>query len=209
MSGPPAGHLVTAAPGKRIELAGPEEPIRRLQRILIPIDFSDASLHALSYGVAFAQQFGAEISLLSVLNDNPTSFEYGNLEYQRLIDSGRRACQAHLEEVRTQQVPATIPAQTLTRTGRPFEVIVKTAQESQSDLIIMATHTRKERPDGYLASTTERVLRYATCPVLVVRFPQRDFLDFRPMQLQAARRDAEAATELGNSIESLEQKGTT
>src|SRR5690349_11826895 len=95
-SRPPAGRKVTAADANRMAFSGTEQPIRGLQRILIPIDFTAASLQALTYGVAFAEQFGASICLLTVLNDNPTDFEYGNPEYQRLIDSGRRACQSHL-----------------------------------------------------------------------------------------------------------------
>ena len=52
-------------------------------------------------------------------------------------------------------------------------MIAETAQKPKADLIIMATHGRTGLAHVLLGSVTERVLRIASCPVLVVRAPKR------------------------------------
>src|SRR5689334_18484953 len=101
-----ARQLVSARPGKPVEIAGSTGPIRGVRSILIPIDFSESSIHGLAYAVAFAKQFGSKICLFSVINDVPTSFEFGHPDYDALIESRRRACQRRLEEVLKDRVPA-------------------------------------------------------------------------------------------------------
>jgi nucleotide-binding universal stress UspA family protein len=53
--------------------------------------------------------------------------------------------------------------------GRAFQEVVRAARGLQVDLIIMATHGYTGIKHVLLGSTTERVVRYAPCPVLVVR----------------------------------------
>ena len=193
-----ADHLVTAQPGKPVKFARRPAAIERLNSILVPYDFSAASSHALAYAIAFARQFEAKIWLLSVVPDVPTTFERGDPEYERSLDLARRACQAHLEEVLKEQVPADLSVRAMIRSGRPFECILKTAREQRNDLIIMATHREPVEEQDYLGSTTERVVRHANCPVLVVRFPEQDFVDVtRCTRLHAKSRDAEAGRDLG------------
>jgi nucleotide-binding universal stress UspA family protein len=53
--------------------------------------------------------------------------------------------------------------------GTPHMEIARLAEERQPDLIVMATHGRGFFSHALIGSTTERVLRHAPCPVLVVR----------------------------------------
>jgi nucleotide-binding universal stress UspA family protein len=196
---PPAQKLVRAMPGKPVEIAGTAAAIRGVQSILVPIDFSESSVQALAYAVAFAKAFDSEICLFSVVPDIRTSFEYGNSDYEKLIESGRRTCQAHLEEVLKRQVPADLRCRALTSVGKPYEAIVRFAQKQQVDLIIMATRGGRSERSELIGSTTERVVCYAPCPVLTVRFPERDFVDVVPSKrFQPVSRDAENATPVDN-----------
>ena len=186
-------------PGRPVEIAGSAAAIRGVQSILVPTDFSEPSLHALAYAVAFAKQFDGEICLFSVVPDVRTSFEYGNPDYERFIESGRRTCQAHLEEVLKGQVPADLRCRALTSVGKPYEAIVKFAREQKVDLIIMATHAGPSERSDLVGSTTERVVCYAPCPVLTVRFPERDFVELVPgNRFQRVSRDAEVTTPIEN-----------
>src|SRR4051794_23532389 len=94
-----ARQLVNARPGKPIKIAGSARPIREVRSILVPIDFSESSIHALAYAVAFAKQFDSRICLFSVIHDVPTSFESGHSDYETLRESRRRVCQGRLEEL--------------------------------------------------------------------------------------------------------------
>ena len=56
--------------------------------------------------------------------------------------------------------------------GTPHLEIVRLAEERKLDLIVMATHGRGFFAHALIGSTTERVLRHAPCPVLVVQEPK-------------------------------------
>ena len=66
--------------------------------------------------------------------------------------------------------------ETLQRLGVPYEEIVDVAKELAVDLIVIATHGYTALKHFLLGSTTERVVRLAPCPVLVVREGERDFV---------------------------------
>jgi nucleotide-binding universal stress UspA family protein len=57
----------------------------------------------------------------------------------------------------------------LVRFGRSFHEITEAARNRKADLIIISTHGYTGLKHAVLGSTTERVVRYAPCPVLVVR----------------------------------------
>jgi nucleotide-binding universal stress UspA family protein len=58
--------------------------------------------------------------------------------------------------------------------GRPGKVIVEAATDRGADLIVMGTHGRSGFDRLIMGSVTERVLRSAPCPVVVVRHPDNE-----------------------------------
>ena len=145
-------------------------PIFRLKKILVPVDFSDCSKKALVYASALARQFGAELTLLYIVQTYPvvlemvpremTSTETGHQELQKLrltVEKG-------------------INCQTEIRSGTPHVEIVHAAKDLNADLIIISTHGHSGLTHVVLGSTTERVVRQAPCPVLVVREKEHEFV---------------------------------
>ena len=59
--------------------------------------------------------------------------------------------------------------------GKPYQEIVQAAKDRGADLILIATHSYTGLKYMQLGSTTERVVRYAPCPVLVVRQAEPQF----------------------------------
>ena len=57
----------------------------------------------------------------------------------------------------------------MVRWGKPFQEIVKAAQELKADLIVVSTHGRTGLKHVYLGSTAEQVVRHAKCTVVVAR----------------------------------------
>lgn len=170
---PRSGNLIVEVePGNNRLLT--ESPITALKEILVPIDFSDCSKHALRYAIAFAKQFQGRITLLSVVHDSHTSFESGNPEHIANIDS---KCQMQSRELAklVDTLLRELPNQVLVRSGRPYEEIVKTADDLGSDMIVISTHGDMGFLRAEFGSTAERVIRYAPCPVLVVRQKEREF----------------------------------
>jgi len=151
------------------------EPAFKLQKILVPVDFSDCSKKALQYAIPFAKQFGAELILVHVVEPYPLVPEMAPYDFENLHD-GR-------EELRSVQttVSQQVRSSASLRTGTPHLEITEAARELDADLIIISTHGRKGLTRRVFGSTTEKVVRFAPCPVLIVRERERDFIHHNPI----------------------------
>jgi nucleotide-binding universal stress UspA family protein len=85
-------------------------------------------------------------------------------------DKVRAGCKAQLDRLIEQEAidPKRVE-RTLVRQGRSFHEITEAARTLNMDLIIMSTHGYTGLKHALLGSTTERVVRHASCPVLVLR----------------------------------------
>ena len=155
-----------------------------LKNILVPTDYSDASRKALIYAVLLAQKAGSKITLLHVIEPISVYPEAVNPLIVDFHDWLVAAKQALLEEAKKtlrklrwqEQIGPRWVLKTLIRQGTPHQEITESAHELDADLIIIATLGRTGLAHVLLGSTTERVVRHAPCPVLVVREEERDFL---------------------------------
>jgi len=139
------------------------------KRLLCPVDFSDSSVAALAFAFSLAQEGDAEVTILHVCEwpDEPlttrpiTAPEYrlerehdATATLQALIpDSTRDWCR-----------PSTRLAH-----GKAYREILGAATEDGSDLIVMGVHGRNAIDLMLFGSTTNQVVRRATCPVLTLR----------------------------------------
>jgi nucleotide-binding universal stress UspA family protein len=147
-----------------------------LKKILVPVDFSEFSLKAAHYAVCFAGQFDATIELFYALEQ--PSFISGTDGIVITLPEGElvRHAQEKLRAIANTELRAPGAVKIEVRVGRPYEEIVKYAKEMQIDLIIIATHGYTGLKHVFLGSTTERVVRHAPCPVLVVREKEHEFI---------------------------------
>jgi len=148
----------------------------RLKRILVPTDFSTASIKALRYAAPFAEKFGATICLVHVAEPAPFVNDLANVPLIRSDAAEAQDARARLISLARQEIEELIPVNPQVRFGQPSHEIVDLAKSLKTDLIIMATHGRTGLKHVLLGSTAERVVRYAPCPVLVVREHQREFV---------------------------------
>jgi nucleotide-binding universal stress UspA family protein len=142
--------------------------VQTIDRILVTTDFSETSRAAFSLARQVAEKFDAEIVLLYVLD--------AQLPPLVLESSGPGA--GKLERQCAEQAASRLEAfgarlgegiETMVTSGMPHVEIVKFAEDNGIDLIVMATHGRGFFSHVILGSTTERVVRRASCPVLTVR----------------------------------------
>jgi universal stress protein A len=145
------------------------QPAFGLKKILVPVDFSDCSKKALQYALLFAKQSGARLVLLHVVQPYPAVPEMAPVDYETIQDSKEQ-----LEKLR-RALGRKIEVAAVLRTGIPPVEIVDAAKELDIDLIIISTHGHKGFARLVLGSTTEKVVRSAPCPVLIVRQTERDF----------------------------------
>ena len=80
-----------------------------------------------------------------------------------------------LENLARKQIPKELKTRIIVKTGKPFIEIIDTADELDSDLIIIATHGHSGVEHILFGSTAEKVVRKAPCPVLTLREPVKGF----------------------------------
>lgn len=141
-----------------------------IKSILVAIDFSDPSRKALIYAASVAKVFKAKLTLLHVVEPVPApdfseAFPLA-IENEQLMLTSKAQLETVLKDAR---IPDSAVEKTLVRFGRSFNEIAAAARERKVDLIIIATHGYTGLKHVLLGSTTERVVRHASCPVLVLR----------------------------------------
>ena len=143
-----------------------------IQRILCPIDFSDASRHALEHAAACAGWYGAQITILHVYGAPqpwvPAPEMPGYVPRAPAVQA-----QDVVEEVRRFSTPIIsggVP-EIVVMEGNPAKEIVLLGERMAADLLIMGTHGRGGFERLFLGSVTEKVLRTTLCPVLTVPPP--------------------------------------
>ena len=142
----------------------------RIKSILVPLDFSPPSKKALDYAVAFARQFKAKLTLVHVVEPVATPDFAASFPLAMENDQSMAAAKKQLESlVKAARIPRSAVEKILVRFGRSFHEIAGAARTRKVDLIIISTHGYTGLKHALLGSTTERVVRHAPCPVLVVR----------------------------------------
>jgi nucleotide-binding universal stress UspA family protein len=140
-----------------------------IKSILVPTDFSAPSKKALDYAVPFAEQFGAKLTLLHVVERVATPGFANSLPLLMENDKLMAACKAQLQSlVKQKAIHPKLVERTLVRQGRSFREIADAVRTLKADLIIISTHGYTGLKHALLGSTAERVVRHAPCPVLPI-----------------------------------------
>lgn len=143
------------------------------KRILVPLDFSTDSKNALRYAVSLARQAGASLTLLHVVEPivSQADFGYGRVTTRSANQSALRHTQSALNVVARKLAESGSQPITMVRTGNAETEIVQAASDFAADLIVIGSHAQSGSPIP-IGSTTEKVVRNTSCPVLVIRRKQ-------------------------------------
>jgi nucleotide-binding universal stress UspA family protein len=139
--------------------------------ILSPIDFSDASDAALNVAADFATRFGAELLLVHVmpaiqdLPENVSILKEGEYD-QSLTDAAAKRLADLAGTLAHKNVKARTEMGTANDVGME---LVRIAEHEHADMIIIATHGMTGWHKIAFGSVAEKVVKQASCPVLVLR----------------------------------------
>ena len=137
--------------------------------VLVPVDASDRSREALSYGVAVADRYDAEVHVLHVVDDSVAEcvaageVDAGEVADQQraLVGDARRSADVPLSH-------STAVGFSRSRLrGHPGSTILDVAEELMADFVVVPREKGGE-PDGTLGRAAQYVLEYASQPVLSV-----------------------------------------
>jgi nucleotide-binding universal stress UspA family protein len=143
------------------------------RQILVPIDFSDGSNRAITQAVQLAGALGASIELfhayqLPVFALPDSSVTVSPTYVADLTDRAQK----ELDRQRDRLTAEGLSVTTQLLEGNPADAIVERATAVNAQMIVIGTHGRSGFRRFLLGSTTERVVRTSTVPVLTVHLPE-------------------------------------
>jgi nucleotide-binding universal stress UspA family protein len=160
---PPRAHATSALP---------------FARVLCAVDFSDPSLAALGLAQSLACGAHAALTVLHVIEwpwDEPPPPDFTQLpreqaaalaEYRRYVET---TATGRLKTLLPEPVQQRCAARVRVSHGKAHVEILRVAAEEQADLVVMGVHGRNAIDMMLFGSTTNQVVRRATCPVLTLR----------------------------------------
>ena len=137
--------------------------------ILLPVDLEDlaTSTKAVSTAITMSKNQGAKLHVLAVLPGYGMSIisQYFPEDFEeKSLVAAREGLNGFIGE----KIPSDIKTQAIVANGTVYKEILRVAEETKCDLIVMASH-RHELRDYLLGPNASRVVRHANCSVLVVR----------------------------------------
>jgi nucleotide-binding universal stress UspA family protein len=133
--------------------------------VLVPVDFSELSRHAMYHAAKMAELYDDQITLLHIIDNSPLSFMDASK-----IDLMKKGINLKMDEL-IADINSKHPAITvnkLIKQGRVHKLIVETADELNCDTIIMGSNGEAGL-EKIVGSTTSRVMNAASVPVVVVK----------------------------------------
>ncbi len=161
-----------------------------IRHILVPTDFSEAAEHALLYAASLGERYGATIHMTHVvtLTDVDRSDDANFPDMAPFLDRADAAARQALDAGAEHRGAASVTVVTeVLRSVNAYEAIIEYAEDKGIDLIVIGMRGRSKLSYMLLGSVTERVVRYAPCPVMVVEKGDRDFVDPETGAVQLGR----------------------
>ena len=143
-----------------------------VKKIIFPTDFSEASYNALEYAVYMSKMFNAELELVHVVFDETylVTMYVPQGTLQGFLGELENGAQQHMDEfLQNCDILKDVKYTTHLLKGTPYSEIIKYADESGADLIVIGTHGRTGIEHVLFGSTAEKIISRANCPVLTVK----------------------------------------
>jgi nucleotide-binding universal stress UspA family protein len=142
-----------------------------IKKILLATDFLTGSKNAAAYAADLASRYGAKLYIVHVIQDvgKLTKWYAPKVNLTELKKTMEEKSKQELQDCCTLGLGGYKNVEYRLLTGEPSEEIVKFQQDNNIGLIVIATNSRKEAgAKEVLGSTADRVVKFATCPVLTV-----------------------------------------
>jgi nucleotide-binding universal stress UspA family protein len=138
----------------------------QFKRILIGFDGSSQSEKATEIGLSLAQSLDSKVLLFAVARPpEPATM----VELSAMLDDAREHFEEKFKKVEQRAKDLEVELETDIVAGHPVEQIVHRAEADRVDLIVLGRRGMSRFEKMIVGSTSEKVLRYAHCPVMVVR----------------------------------------
>jgi nucleotide-binding universal stress UspA family protein len=154
-----------------VDEGGRATPVGLLDRILVPVDFSDYSREALRVAAAWADLYDARIDTLHVVEEtlHPAFYVGGVRSVYDVEPDLDEKVRAKLTDLASETLGARDDVAPHVRTGSAPSEIAEFVETNGVDLVALSTHGRTGLERFLLGSVAEKVVRHVRCPVLTVK----------------------------------------
>jgi nucleotide-binding universal stress UspA family protein len=141
------------------------------KKILVPLDGSEHSNHALEKAIQIAKKFNGKITLINVYSNHSIIMAqgYAHLIIPQLIDAARKAGTKILVDGQRKVKAANLKVTTLLEEGHAVDEILKTCRKGNFDLIVMGARGISTIKEIFLGSVSHGVTMHSQCPVLIIK----------------------------------------
>jgi nucleotide-binding universal stress UspA family protein len=137
-----------------------------LKTIVVAFDGSEQSHKAFSLGLEIAARFQATLLAVGVVRLPEPAI---SIEVEALLDRGKEHFAEEFSRLREESEKRGVVFDSHVAVGHPAEQIVRYAEDNHANLIVMGRRGLTRATRWILGSVSERVLRYAHCPVTVIK----------------------------------------
>ena len=143
--------------------------MKPIQKVMVIVDFSDASIRAAEVAASLAQAYGASLYVLQVKEPFPSHGRIGGGFFEAVQQKGTGDDATKLSEIIPTELTDRVPVRELKLIGTPaHRVILEKACELEVDVIVIASEPGRGWVGKLKKSHVDLVVRQAPCHVFVV-----------------------------------------
>lgn len=167
-----------------------------MKKIIVPVDFSVQSEYAMKAACALAKKYGAEILALHMLELNQALISSSEGFHPEQTVFLIKLAEKRFTDFLNKPYAEGIKVTPIVKHFKVFGEVNEVAQKHNADLIIMGSHGAEGFKEMFVGSNTEKVVRTADVPVVVIKDEIQDFVierfvfacDFKEENLSAYRK---------------------
>jgi len=141
------------------------------RQILVPIDFSEFSRDAISHAKYLANEFGATVRILHIVEEviHPSFYVTGQTSLTAWYPEVEATTLKEMKRIAEEAPGPQVPLEFHIKEGRAAVDIIGFVKKNEIDLIVMASHGLTGIEHLLLGSVTEKVVRMSPCPLLTLK----------------------------------------
>ncbi|MEM6514799.1 MAG: universal stress protein [Bacteroidota bacterium] len=140
-----------------------------MDKIIVPIDFSEYSEYALEAAAILAKTYNSEIIALHMLNLDPDSLTQSESQQNEQMGFFYKMAKERFEEFLERDYLNGVEITPMVKHYKVFSELSEVAENHSADLIIMGSHGASGISEIFVGSNTEKVVRHSKTPVLVIK----------------------------------------
>ena len=154
--------------------------MKRINKIMVAVDFSDYSLAAAIYAADLAKDMTASVLLTNIYNQrdidmmNKVALQVPEFSVKQYLDERVKDRSGRLEEIAKRFDNRDLDVETNVRIGVPYEGLLQEIEGKKPDLLVMGSKGRSNIVDTIIGSCAQKMFRRCPIPLLLLRENQPD-----------------------------------